>query len=75
MASQGKVVMTHDFTLLIVNVYTAFEYELNHGAKTLQPFFDTSLPMIRHPEVKSWSEDLSREREHLQSVTGVPSSQ
>ncbi|KAF9461078.1 HD domain-containing protein [Collybia nuda] len=45
----------------------AFEYERDHGAETLQPFFDTSLPMIRHPEVRSWGEDLSQERENFQS--------
>ncbi|KIP02733.1 hypothetical protein PHLGIDRAFT_20410 [Phlebiopsis gigantea 11061_1 CR5-6] len=41
----------------------AFEYEKNHGMKTLQPFFDSSLPSIRHPEVKQWGENLISERE------------
>jgi len=42
----------------------ASEYERNHGAKTLQPFFDSSLPFIRHPEVQSWGESLAAERKH-----------
>lgn len=28
----------------------------------LQPFFDSSIPNIRHPEVKGWGEDLLQER-------------
>jgi putative hydrolase of HD superfamily len=43
----------------------ALEYERNHN-KDLQPFFDSSLPNIRHPEIKSWGEDLLFEREELQ---------
>ncbi|KIK07905.1 hypothetical protein K443DRAFT_153637 [Laccaria amethystina LaAM-08-1] len=43
----------------------ALEYERNHN-KDLQPFFDSSLPNIRHPEIKSWGEDLLIEREELQ---------
>ena len=30
--------------------------------KTLQPFFESSLPFIRHPEVKQWGTDLLAER-------------
>ncbi|KAG6902027.1 hypothetical protein C0995_005360 [Termitomyces sp. Mi166 len=45
----------------------ALEYERNHGATTLQPFFDSSLPKIRHPEVKGWGEDLAAERLHFKS--------
>ncbi|THH29528.1 hypothetical protein EUX98_g4672 [Antrodiella citrinella] len=40
----------------------ALEYERNHNAQTLQPFFDSSLPLLRHPEVKQWGEDLATER-------------
>ncbi|KAH9924821.1 HD domain-containing protein [Amylocystis lapponica] len=40
----------------------AFEYERNHSMQTLQPFFDSSLPSIRHPEVKQWGDDLAAER-------------
>ncbi|KII87458.1 hypothetical protein PLICRDRAFT_55414 [Plicaturopsis crispa FD-325 SS-3] len=40
----------------------AFEYERNEGAQTLQPFFDSSLPNIRHPEIQGWGRDLTTER-------------
>ncbi|CDO76300.1 hypothetical protein BN946_scf184917.g16 [Trametes cinnabarina] len=40
----------------------ASEYERNHGAQTLQPFFDSSLPFIRHPEVREWGQALYEER-------------
>jgi len=39
----------------------AFEYESNHGA-SLQPFFDSSVPKIQHPQVQGWAEDLIKER-------------
>ncbi|KNZ72429.1 HD domain-containing protein C4G3.17 [Termitomyces sp. J132] len=45
----------------------ALEYERNHGATTLQPFFDSSLPKIQHPEVKGWGEDLTAERQRFKS--------
>ncbi|KAG2063792.1 hypothetical protein BDR04DRAFT_1037069 [Suillus decipiens] len=43
----------------------AREYETAH-ALDLQPFFDSSLPHLRHPEVKQWGEDLvqARSRSH-----------
>jgi len=40
----------------------ALEYEQAHSVQ-LQSFFDSSLPNIRHPEVKGWGENLERERE------------
>ncbi|KAI0736413.1 HD domain-containing protein [Fomitopsis betulina] len=40
----------------------ASEYERSHGMTTLQPFFDSSIPFIRHPEVKQWGADLVAER-------------
>jgi len=43
----------------------ALEYEREHGVQTLQPFFDSSLPYIRHPEIRSWGEDLAAERQQL----------
>ncbi|EGO20611.1 hypothetical protein SERLADRAFT_351721 [Serpula lacrymans var. lacrymans S7.9] len=43
----------------------ALEYERAHGAQTLQPFFDSSLPYVRHDEVKSWGNDLVQEREKI----------
>ncbi|OCH96353.1 HD domain-containing protein [Obba rivulosa] len=51
----------------------ALEYERNHGMKTLQPFFDSSLPFIRHPEVQEWGRDLAAERERMQSVASSSS--
>ncbi|KAI0339421.1 HD domain-containing protein [Trametopsis cervina] len=41
----------------------AFEYEKNHGMTTLQTFFDSSIPNIRHHEVSQWGQDLLAERE------------
>lgn len=45
------------------NLRTAFEYEKNHNMTTLQPFFESSLPKLRHPEVQRWGQDLTAERE------------
>lgn len=43
---------------------SASEYEKTHSDRPdeLQPFFDSSLPYIQHPEVKQWGEELNRER-------------
>jgi putative hydrolases of HD superfamily len=43
-------------------VSLAFEYERAHSVQ-LQAFFDSSLPHIRHPEVKEWGEYLARDRD------------
>ncbi|KAF8524172.1 HD domain-containing protein [Gautieria morchelliformis] len=40
----------------------ASDYERREGTTTLQSFFDNSLPHIKHPEVKSWADDLEAER-------------
>ncbi|KAF8874433.1 HD domain-containing protein [Infundibulicybe gibba] len=45
----------------------ALEYERSHHAETLQTFFDTSIPKIQHPEVRSWGNDLMVERQRLHS--------
>ncbi|KAJ7147613.1 HD domain-containing protein [Mycena crocata] len=45
----------------------AFEYERDRGA-SLQPFFDSSLPNLQHPEVQAWGKDLEQERESLQGI-------
>jgi len=37
-------------------------YDRDRG--DLQGFFDSSLPYLRHPEVRHWGEALSRERDH-----------
>jgi putative hydrolases of HD superfamily len=43
----------------------ALEYERARGSQTLQPFFDSSIPHIRHTEVREWGADLLREREEM----------
>ncbi|GAA5837994.1 hypothetical protein JCM3766R1_004170 [Sporobolomyces carnicolor] len=40
----------------------AVEYENSQGCKTLQEFFETTLPRILHPVVKGWARDLLAER-------------
>jgi len=40
----------------------AREYETTH-AMDLQSFFDSSLPYLRHPEVKQWGETLAETRQ------------
>ncbi|KAF8579910.1 HD domain-containing protein [Ramaria rubella] len=40
----------------------ASDYEKRDSPGTLQPFFDNSLPLIKHPEVRSWANDLEIER-------------
>jgi putative hydrolase of HD superfamily len=48
----------------------ALEYEQAHGSQTLQPFFDSSLPHLRHTEVREWGADLLREREEMHARAG-----
>ena len=43
----------------------ALEYERARDSQTLQPFFDSSIPHIRHTEVREWGADLLREREEM----------
>lgn len=64
MASQGACITT--LHPIETSSQTAFEYERNHDMRNLQPFFDSSLPFLRHPEVKEWGEDLARERQKAQ---------
>ncbi|KAG8699872.1 hypothetical protein FRC09_006320 [Ceratobasidium sp. 395] len=42
----------------------ASEYERAHAesSERLQPFFDSSLPKIKHSEVAQWGSDLDKER-------------
>lgn len=51
----------------------AFEYERTNGRDHLQQFYDTSVPYLRHPEVKQWGQDLMEERRNLFFLS--PSSQ
>jgi putative hydrolase of HD superfamily len=48
----------------------ALEYERAHNSQTLQPFFDSSVPHIRHTEVRQWGADLLREREERHAEVG-----
>ncbi|KAJ4477254.1 HD domain-containing protein [Lentinula aciculospora] len=43
----------------------ALEYERDLSASKLQPFYDSSIPYIEHPEVQGWGKDLLDERERL----------
>jgi putative hydrolases of HD superfamily len=43
----------------------ALEYERAQNSQTLQSFFDSSIPHIRHREVREWGADLLREREEM----------
>ncbi|CEQ38957.1 SPOSA6832_00456 [Sporobolomyces salmonicolor] len=40
----------------------AVEYENSQGCRTLQEFFETTIPRIQHPVVKGWARDLLAER-------------
>ncbi|KAI0831911.1 HD domain-containing protein [Trametes gibbosa] len=51
----------------------ASEYERNHAVETLQPFFDSSLPFLRHPEVQEWGQALADERRKTQNQQSNPS--
>jgi putative hydrolase of HD superfamily len=50
----------------------ALEYEHAHGPQTLQSFFDSSIPHLRHTEVREWGADLLREREEIRTRTAHP---
>ncbi|KAJ3714889.1 HD domain-containing protein [Lentinula guzmanii] len=43
----------------------ALEYERALNESALQPFYDTSIPYIEHPEVQEWGKDLLEERQRL----------
>ncbi|KAH7924313.1 hypothetical protein BV22DRAFT_1105596 [Leucogyrophana mollusca] len=43
----------------------ALEYEKADGTPRLQSFFDSSLPFLRHAEVKEWGEAVTRERQSI----------
>ena len=49
----------------------ALEYERAHDAQTLQPFFDSSIPYLRHGEVREWGADLLRERAEMRASAGL----
>ncbi|PPQ97859.1 hypothetical protein CVT26_013028 [Gymnopilus dilepis] len=45
----------------------ALEYEKAHGAENhgLEPFFESSIPKLQHPQVKEWGQALLAERSTL----------
>ncbi|KLO13303.1 HD domain-containing protein [Schizopora paradoxa] len=43
----------------------ALEYERRCEDKDLEPFFESSIPKLRHPEVAGWGDDLMEERENM----------
>ncbi|KAK0203112.1 HD domain-containing protein [Desarmillaria ectypa] len=66
LASQGKKKLIGYCDFLKAQIcFPAFEYERTYTARNLQTFFDTSLPKIRHAEVREWSDDLLKERKEL----------
>ena len=68
MASQGKFFKIARASIFLVNFYfIALEYERNHGTRDLQPFYDSSIPNVRHPQILQWSQDLMEERGELQT--------
>ncbi|KAF5310510.1 hypothetical protein D9758_018783 [Tetrapyrgos nigripes] len=40
----------------------ALEYERDRGTPSLQAFFESGIPHIRHPEVQAWGRDILEER-------------
>ncbi|CCM02595.1 uncharacterized protein FIBRA_04698 [Fibroporia radiculosa] len=44
----------------------ALEYERDHSTQ-LQQFFDSSIPFLRHDEIKDWGRDLLTEREEMRA--------
>ena len=44
----------------------ALEYERRHPEKDLTPFYDSSVPKLRHPEVQEWGVSLMKERREMQ---------
>ncbi|KAK7466265.1 hypothetical protein VKT23_004993 [Stygiomarasmius scandens] len=53
----------------------ALEYERDRGTPSLQPFFDSGLPNVRHPEVQGWGHDLLEERKRMFSSVDKPTGQ
>ena len=49
----------------------ALEYERAHRSQTLQPFFESSIPHLRHTEVREWGTDLLREREEMRARADI----
>ncbi|KAG9017952.1 hypothetical protein FRB90_000078 [Tulasnella sp. 427] len=70
MALQGELAASHGKVARArydgPNLYTATEYEkASGGQKHLDPFLESSIPRLRHPEVKSWGEDLTKDRDQF----------
>ena len=65
MALQGASSRIGAFAPDVFPLFTAREYEKAHGRDRgdLQGFFDSSLPYLRHPEVRRWGDRLASERD------------
>jgi len=72
MAAQGEQFSKAYTNEIGCSIPAASEYEVAHG-KNLQPFFDSSIPHIHHPEVREWAASLTDERkarlhEHVANI-------
>ncbi|GAA6001661.1 hypothetical protein JCM10207_002253 [Rhodosporidiobolus poonsookiae] len=56
---ESKFVKDLDLLELCVQ---AVEYENSQGCRTLQEFFETTIPRILHPVVKGWARELMEQR-------------
>ena len=65
MASQGIFNIARVLTFHANFYFIALEYERSHTGNDLQPFYENSIPNVRHPQVQHWSQDLMVEREEL----------
>jgi putative hydrolases of HD superfamily len=61
MSCQCDETYTTETHLFKTNIL-ADEYEKRH-TRTLQSYFDSSIPNIRDPEIKQWGSDLLKERD------------
>ena len=63
MASQG--LLSRNTLTVYTNDISALEYERRYEDKKLDPFYESSLPKINHPEVRAWGGDLMTERQEM----------
>ena len=63
MASQG--LLSRNTLTAYTNDVSALEYERRYEDKKLDPFYESSLSKINHPEVRAWGGDLMAERQGM----------
>ena len=63
MASQG--LLSRNALTAYTDDVSALEYERRYEDKKLDPFYESSLPKINHPEVRAWGGDLMTERQEM----------